>query len=165
MLRSQLSIRDYSSLACQTCLTRVHHSYNIVLESTVLSYISSFYSTPYSANENDWTSDVHPHKLSLIYMILSTGSLYDQSSDPNDFSIAKDFYHLATESLSICNFLDAPTIPALQCLVSRLNLFLLSTFVSPAHASYDCSVSTDPSSCFITQHIMAKSVLLPHTDP
>jgi uncharacterized membrane protein len=89
-----------------------------------MTHISAFYSASShhsnsgNAFSSTWTTSVHPHRLALIFMVLSTGSLYDLETDPNDFSVAERYYKLATASLSIANFLDASTIPALQCLVS-----------------------------------------------
>ncbi len=112
-------------------------SYNVIPRPQFLSILNAFYDpTTRMASPNieadtsptpEWTSETHPHKLALVFIILAVGLWFNfdtvMQSD-QDKERADRYFKLCTQCLAVTNFLSNNTMSSVQTLHILVNFQL-----------------------------------------
>jgi len=103
--------------------------HTVVSQSSLLSHFEAFYSAdrhlPPSLVTDEWTSETHPHKLALLFVVMAMGAYYDpqQSTGPAfDEGKAQAYHALCVEALELSS--NDPTVASLQTLHIMANYHL-----------------------------------------
>ncbi|GFZ43075.1 hypothetical protein JCM24511_00793 [Saitozyma sp. JCM 24511] len=99
-----------------------HNSYDVVPRTKLDAYTAAFYAEQISPTS--WTQDTHPHKLALVFIILSIGSLLAPDVDSHHNEESQTFFEAAEVALSIVNFMKEHTTASVQTLHIMANYHL-----------------------------------------